>query len=479
MSTDVPSLVAEFGERLLALHDKGDPIGRRRISQLLTQWSGRKVTEWKARRIREALGLEPIPSGRLSSRLNDRPMRGGDTGYLMEDEQTSPTTREISVRSERIKTLEDLLEAAGIDERSDWVVTHWKANAWEAMSKGEDGRPEVITLHQVKASLSKSLRAAHRPAQPQIKIKHTPRPPRKDGIKRALFIPDSQVGYRWRNRYTYLEPLHDRLAFDACIQLAGQPEGWDVVFLLGDMADLGEWSRKFSTDPSLKQTTQPTIDELHWWLARLRAAVGEHCRIIYLAGNHEERATRRLVDDIPEAVGLTAAGEKMGSLHMARLLRLDELDIEWVGPYGADYWLWGSIRVTHGQTVRQGGGATSAAVLKGASWSEVFGHIHRLEYAEKTLHGPEGRRVISAMSPGCLCRLEPGVVPGFKQRQDWQTGVGVAWLDEMDEAHMAAIPIRDGRLIWSDGILQGEDRAAEIAKQTGWSQMDPGGERED
>ena len=474
MSHDVARLVAEYGERLLALHASGDPIGRRRISRLITEWTGQRISEWKARQVRIALGVEPNNDTRRFDKPGPRPMRSQDSGLLLEDEQTGPTTREISVRSDRIKTLEDLLEAANVKPGSDWVVTHWKANAWESAQKDARGRAKIITLYQVKATLTRRLEAAHRPAQPTIKIKHTRKAPRKEGVKRALFIPDSQVGFRWKSRYQYLDPLHDRKAMDACVKLAGQ--GFDVIFLLGDMSDLAAFSSKFSTDPSLKQTTQPTIDELHWWLAQLRAAAGKDCRIIYLAGNHEERMSRRIVDDIPEAVGLAAAGEKIGAMHMVKLLRLEELDIEWVGPYGADYWLWGSIRVTHGQTVRQGGGATSAAVLKGASWSEVFGHIHRLEYAEKTLHGPEGRRVISAMSPGCLCRLDPGIVPGFKQRQDWQTGVGVAWLDEMEEAHMAAIPIRDGRLIWSDGILQGEDRTAEIAKDTGWSQMDPGGE---
>ena len=469
MAISSKDLASEFGARIKGLYDQGDPCGRKTLSRLLSKWSGQRVSEWTARQVREIIDLpanEPTGNPRLDILVKPN----AADGTCLEDEQTGPMTRELTARGDRIKTLEDLLAAANVSP--DWEVAHWKANAWEQAQKTSDGHAKIVTLHQVKASLVKKLESKHRPAQPVITVKHTRRPPRTDQTRRCLFIPDSQVGYRWRDRYKYLDPMHDRLAMDACVKLAAQ--GFDTIFLLGDMADLGEWQRKFPTEPSLKNTTQPTIDELHWWLAHLRAAAGEDCEIIYLAGNHEERVLKRLIVDVPEAVNLAVAGEEIGALHVAKLLRLAELNIKWVGPYGMDYWLWDRIRVTHGTTVRPSGGQTVGAVLRGASWSEVFGHIHRLEYAEKTLHSPEGPKTIACMSPGSLCRLDPGLVPGFKKRQDWQTGVGVAWLKEGDghsEAFIQAIPIRKGGLIWADGYIQGEDQTEKIARDTGWSQF--------
>ena len=477
MSLPACELVAKYGNRLLELHHDGDPIGRKTISRLLTKWSGENVTEWKARRVRQLLDIPSNAGPEQQHRMALERSVARETPNYIEDTQTSPTERSILAKGTRVKTLDDLLKAANVDETK-WGVASWKANAWEQAQK--DGYDvQIVTLHQVKASLQRKVEAAHRPARPTIKIRHSQVTPRNDGMQRAMFIPDSQIGFKWRDRYTRLEPMHDRLAFDACIKLAGV---WkpDVVVLLGDMADLAPWSAKFPSDPTLKNTTQATIDELHWWLAQLRAAVGEHTKICYLAGNHEERISKRIVQDMPEAFGLTTAKGDVPVLTLANLLHLDDLNIEWVGPYGRDWWLWpqsnSPIRVTHGQTVRQGGGATAAAILKGGSWSEVYGHVHRLEYAEKTLHGPGGDvRVITAMSPGCLCRIDQGAVPGFKQRQDWQTGVGVGWLDERSGlVHVQAIPIREGRIVWSDGIVQAENRTEEIAKATGWTQFTGG-----
>ena len=51
----------------------------------------------------------------------------------------------------------------------------------------------------------------------------------------------------------------------------------------------------------------------------------------------------------------------------------------------------------------------SARMLKGAHVSQIVGHIHRREYAARTIYGPHGRRTIFAASPGTLCRVD-GVV---------------------------------------------------------------------
>ena len=434
-----------------------DGLGHRTLAKRLTELSGVYVTMWKARKVREIIGLTPTPPPSADKR--------------QQISRTAPDamTQTLEAKGGRIRTLADLLDAAGVD-LTQWKVETWKANAYEQAQKGEDG-PRLITLHQVKATLRRHFSATLRPARAPVTL-----PPPED-VERppapfAVFIPDTQVGHRFRNRWSYLDPMHDRAAMDCVVRaLKRMDPKPQVVCLLGDMADLASLSR-YPSDISLRGTTQATIDELHWWLAQIRLAVGGATRIVYMSGNHEKRLEVSMIPSDLE--GLVAAKEEDPLLTLRRLLRLDELRIEYVGPYGADWWLWdGKVQVTHGNTVRSGGGATAASVVKGlTSASQVFGHIHRLELACRTVHGPDGEQVLVALSPGCLCRLSGGDgPPGFSDSgRDWQQGIGVAYLHE-DRVHMSTVPIHAGSLVWEGEIITGRDRVEELIEATGWEQF--------
>ena len=84
--------------------------------------------------------------------------------------------------------------------------------------------------------------------------------------------------------------------------------------------------------------------------------------------------------------------------------------------------------------------------------------------------GRHTARTITAMSPGCLARLD-GSVPGSKNPPDWQQGLGVAYLDAGGQVHMHTIPIHDGRLFYNSQAIQGRDRAEEIAEDIGYPQI--------
>lgn len=60
-------------------------------------------------------------------------------------------------KGERIKTLENLINAAEIN-LDDWEVDHWIANAWEQGQKDSYGKPVILTLWQVKAFLKRNLK---------------------------------------------------------------------------------------------------------------------------------------------------------------------------------------------------------------------------------------------------------------------------------------------------------------------------------
>ena len=413
----------------------------------------------------KALGCWLLSNGELGldSVVRDRPqklsMDSNDGDVLV-----------VNAEGPRIKTLDGLLDAADVD-KSKWIVTRYKVNTWEVASKDSKGKPCVTPVWQVKADLEPKRLNDLNPVRPMQALKREPPKARRDGIKRALFIPDSQHGFQWQNKFQRLEPLHDRPAIDVTVQLAlaFQP---DVIVLLGDMVDFAPWSTKFPRDPTLKQTTQPTLEELYWQLAQYRMAC-PRARIVYTAGNHEERLNKAQVQHLDEAVGLRFANDDVDEpiLHMKRLLALDSLDIEYVGPYDTDWWLWNRVRIHHGSTVRGGGGNTAAARVKIGDWPEVFGHIHRLELAQRVVFGPGGPRTITAMSPGCLCRID-GAVPGVSKSPDWHHGVGIGYYDEVNDMdHLSVIPIHDGKLVFDGRVFTGEDRRGEIAEATGYSQI--------
>ena len=111
------------------------------------------------------------------------------------------------------------------------------------------------------------------------------------------------------------------------------------------------------------------------------------------------------------------------------------------------------------------------AIAKTARWSEVYGHVHKVEMMQKTFHGPFGRNVITAMSPGCLCRVD-GIVPGVSLSPDWQQGCGIATFDKRTEqVHMQVLPIYDGSLVYDGRVIEGQDPAEQIAFETGWKQL--------
>ena len=352
----------------------------------------------------------------------------------------------VNAEGPRIRTLEGLLKAAKVDAEQ-WLVTRYKVNTWEVASKDGDGNPCVTPVWQVKANLEPKRLADMTPVKPLQVLKREPPKPRRDGIKRALFIPDSQHGFQWQNKFQRLEPLQD-------------------------MVDFAPWSTKFPRDPTLKQTTQPTLEELHWQLSQYRLAC-PRARMVYTAGNHEARLDSAQIQHLDEVVGLRFANDDADEpiLHMKRLLALDSLDIEYVGPYDTDWWLWNRVRIHHGSTVRGGGGNTAAARVKIGDWPEVFGHIHRVELAQRVVFGPGGPRTITAMSPGCLCRID-GAVPGVSKSPDWHHGVGIGYYDEVNDMdHLSVIPIHDGKLVFDGRVFTGEDRRGEIAEATGYSQI--------
>lgn len=342
-----------------------------------------------------------------------------------------------------IKTLEQLLNEMEVDTTK-WSVDNFRANAWEAL--GADG--EKRTLFQVRANLSH--KPEFTPAELHASLRRTQCESEEDCPELlaqdvCLVIPDTQHGFRKDKITGEMTPFHDTSAWKAMLDSAARCRPSEVV-LLGDHLDLNEWSTKYTRGVDHWFTTQAAIQALHDDLAELREVVGWNCRIRYIEGNHEHRLQVMLQDRVPQLCAVSGANSIDPVVSVSNLLRLKELGIEYVGPYGEELWLWDEVRIHHGNVVRSEPGATVQSVLKTADYSEVFGHIHRVEGpVYKTIHGPGGTREIFVLTPGTLSRIDGAVPPG--RRANWQQGFAYITRDEDGNIWPRAVRIRDGRYL--------------------------------
>ncbi len=366
--------------------------------------------------------------------------------------------RELWSKGLRVKTLEDLLEAGEVDLEK-WYVDTYTQNSWEQNSS-EHG---LVTLFQVKAKLNRRAPVSVK------RVSALPKPikrakGRKKKLETALFMPDTQHGFIWGDKHDTLIPLHDYLAIDAFIQLAIKLQP-DYLFLLGDHFDGAEWSVKYKGSPRERDTTQPALDVLNWHLVQLRLSCPQ-AKIIYLEGNHDTRMERAMNVRLEAARHVHQVGSDVEALSLPHLLRLDDKDIHYHGPYGTTYWLWGEIECTHGSSSSIEGEARKA------THSRINGHVHRRGVATRTVSTPEGIKRVSIVNPGTLARID-GTVPSAtvgKACEDWQQGAALAHFID-GNAHFQILPIEDGLMIYDGEVIRGVDRVAQIARETGWKQL--------
>lgn len=432
----------------------------------------RTIAEWK-RKLRDEAKLEYTTEHRERRHSVDFQEKGNHA--------------HATSQSERIKTLEQLLEAVEVD-LSVWKVRDWGVKKWEVgakirhsdlrFSEGaidgwvKDEGLGVTDLWSVWAKFVRieliALHAAIQPVQCQVTCSRPGRPAR-DGVGRSLLGGDLQIGYRRNSASGKLVPFHDRLALDLFLQVAAytQPES---IVLGGDIQDFPNMQDKFLREPDFAQTTQPAIEEAHWWSRQLREACPD-AEIVYVAGNHDKRLRSSVLTHLRAAYDLRPADELElpPPLSPERLMGLSSLGIEWIGDYpNGEHWLTERLRVIHGDRISQAGGGTAQAILKDADDSTVFFHAHRREMASKSVHSRRGIRAITVFSPGCLCRVD-GKVPGKKKRQNWQQGMAIVEFTETGQSSYV-IEIQDGTAVWDRRVFRAADRVEDLRRDMpGWN----------
>lgn len=336
---------------------------------------------------------------------------------------------------ETLGKLADLLERSHIE--LDMVSRVTKVKAWQGFQKGTDGEPQLVDLHGIEfvPTFADGPQWPVVKPGPMVKLERqkADRRPAKTGWRVAVVGPDMQVGY-FRLVNGELVAIHDERAISifaaACEEF--QP---DEIILVGDNADLAEFG-KYRLTPAFQQTTQATIDRLALFVADLRARCPKS-RIIWLAGNHEERLPNFILDNAAAAFGLRQGNtpDSWPVLSLPHLCHFDRYGIEYLPGYPANkYWINERLRVIHGHRVKSGG-STAHVYLASEKVSTIYGHVHRREYGARTREDHDGAKEIMAASPGCLARTD-GVVPSTKGgtdldgrplpiAEDWQQGFAI------------------------------------------------------
>lgn len=331
-------------------------------------------------------------------------------GFVVTREELQPLMKDV-------RSLDALLTEFKVDT-GNFDVTRFTVNQW-------DGKSQVKATLEPRAVLPD-------PATPR-KLK--PKVVTAKSAVRAMIIPDIHFGF-FDDGSPTLQTIHDPAAVACGLSAAAHLQPKTIV-LLGDALDLAPFG-SFPTDPGLRSMTQHALQAAYDFLASLREACPES-EIIYLEGNHERRIHKALSVGVNEALLLKRPGDKHKVFSIHHLLRLEELNVSYVTPYGSSCFV-ADTRCTHGELIGKSGGESVSKMLRAyPEESTAFGHTHRLELAWRTLWWKGELRHIFSLNCGTWARLD-NAVPG-SNRPDWMQGFGLLWESGKPEA----VPIINGK----------------------------------
>lgn len=191
-------------------------------------------------------------------------------------------------------------------------------------------------------------------------------------------------------------PHHDKLTVELAVEEARRRKATGVL-LNGDVLDSGELSRhaRHKSVESYRSEIGLGVQLLGYIRSRLPKA-----RIIFKAGNHEERFGAYVQER-------AAAFDGLEGFNIETLLHMDQLGIEYVTDRRIIRL--GKLNVIHGHEYRGGGGVNPARWLYLRAHRVVMcGHFHRSsEHHEKDIEDYNS----AAWSTGCACYLRPEWLP--------------------------------------------------------------------
>lgn len=357
--------------------------------------------------------------------------------FRQTQESEAPAREHVEVGEADLGDVRDMLKRRGLNV-DEWVIGRTRVNEWGA-GRCTHCEAEVAPLTQLRVDLDPVSRVI----LPARTDGWRPRPPKVTRAQRdgelVVFLSDQHAPHQ-----------DDELHATTLKWL--RREKPDRVVLLGDLLDLDAVSRH-RANPEWASTLQECIDTGYRLVADYVAAA-PGARFQMLAGNHEDRLRNALLDNLRAVTGLTRPGDEMPVMSIPFLLRLDELEVEWVGSLG-EYAhhavrVGDSLSARHGWIAKKGSGASALATLDAVRHHVVVGHTHRQGVVSHTHHAIDGEPVVlHACEAGTLARTRGGL--GYATLPDWQQGFATAqcWEDGSVSFDLARW---DGRhLSWRGG----------------------------
>jgi len=347
---------------------------------------------------------------------------------------------ESAAKSKRVlNAIEEMIRSKGIDIAEIGSVK--KVSIYQQVTKDAEGEFQVHDLQAIQFSPSWETGPEWELPKPGPTVqiqKSVVKPIHKSAAKTAVIVPDIQIGY-FRDADGNLVATHDECAIAIVMAIIRDTQP-DQIILLGDNLDLPEFG-KYRLSPAFALTTQASIDRATTLCAEMRQAAPK-AKIVWLAGNHEERLTNYILDNAKAAFGITKGNTPKAwpDMSVPSLCRMEEYGIHFESGYPAGYYLVNKqLACIHGNRVRSRG-STAHIYLNEQKLSVIYGHIHRIELAYRTRQDWDGARTIMAASPGTLARID-GAVPSTKGGvdawgrpktvvEDWQQGVGFVTYEE-------------------------------------------------
>jgi hypothetical protein len=365
--------------------------------------------------------------------------------------------RAFSTKDTGITIFEKLLEENNIDMSQ---VGSVRISSWQQGQKNSDGEAEVLNLGGAAITLKVDPVWEDGPEWPVVQPA-TPKVIKPFSVnkidrklRRALLLPDVQIGYRRDITSGELDPFHDESAMSVALQI-GKDFAPDLVINLGDFLDLPMFGR-FAQEPGFHATTQPTVDRAYDFLCEQQANMPNADYILF-EGNHDVRLQNFIIQNAMAAFGLKQAKtpDSWPVMSVQNLLRLDEMGVRYIDGYPqGEYYINDRLRVEHGRKTAPRGKIANK-IVDDERVSTITGHNHRIETVYKTVGVRGEPKINMGTTLGCLCRID-GAVPSTKSAidangrpvlafEDWQQAIGVVHYQEGDG------PFRVDHILIHDG----------------------------
>jgi len=226
-------------------------------------------------------------------------------------------------------------------------------------------------------------------------------------------------------------PYHDKKALNAAVMylIEFMP---DCIILNGDTIDMYHASN-FERDPR-NRDLKYEFDMVRSFLHQL-VDLFPGTRIIYKAGNHDERYESKILQRVPEFINLGWMTLDT-AIHWAQKYQIEIVKNKRIIKAG-------HLNILHGHEFSKGFIApvnVSRGFYLKAKTNVIAGHHHRISnHVETDING----KTVGAWSTGCLCEMNPKYMP----INSWQHGFATVIVNSDGEFKVNNIHIINGEIV--------------------------------